>query len=806
MPRFELSRGWIAAAALALAVAGPARAAGKGEPGPVTPVRVELSDRSADLRLFQQLGVDVDGVFGSWARIYVVPEEAAKLEALGYALSSIDAGLHGVKDVGEARPLAPGVVPSTFHTYETLTSELQAIAAAHTDIVRLYALGNSVQGRTLWMVKVTKNPDLEEDEPEVRYIAAMHGDEVVGKEMSVNLLNLLVDNYGTDPRITALVDTTEIWLLPSMNPDGTALNQRYNASGFDLNRSFPDQFTDATDTTTGRPIEVQHVMNWGYGKTTNLSANFHGGALVANYPYDGTASGSNDYSNAPDDALLRSLSRTYADPNGPMAVSNDDLSWDRGICNGADWYVVRGGMQDWNYVWRGDPEITLEVGTVKWPAGSTLPQFWEENRESMLAFFERAQEGVRGLVRDVNTGLPLRGAVRISGVTSSGANTWSDPDVGDFHKLLLPGRYDLEVSATGYATAYLRDVVVPDGPAVRRDVFLQPLSTNLQPTAYQVRDGVDSELSPGEASDLSVSLKNFGQGVTGVTSVLEPVGFDTVINRATGTYPSMPGGGSGTTQSPYYRVTAAAGAPAGSKAGFLVRWSGSTGQGKTEPFWVPLGAPTCTTVAATDIPKQVLDHGTAQSTLTFPGDREISSVDVYVDVLHPYIGDLHVSVTSPSGTPVALHSRAGGSADNILGWFDDTLFPAEPLSRLRGEHAAGTWKLRVEDGVPTNSGSLRNWSLKVCGRPFDPATPEIKLADFSKVGTDLRMNWWAYPGLASYRVYRASSLQPRASFTDATGSDADPTDARFTETLEGDPGETIYFLVTGVGPNGEGPR
>ena len=180
------------------------------------------------------------------------------------------------------------------------------------------------------MVKVTKNPDLEEDEPEVRYIAAMHGDEVVGKEMCVNLLHHLVDSYGVDPRITALVDTTEIWLLPSMNPDGTALNQRYNASGIDLNRNFPDQFTDAVDSTMGRAIETAHVMNWGYAHATNLSANFHGGALVANYPFDGTPTGESIYATAPDDALLRSLSRSYVDTNGPMALSNADPSWDRG--------------------------------------------------------------------------------------------------------------------------------------------------------------------------------------------------------------------------------------------------------------------------------------------------------------------------------------------------------------------------------------------------------------------------------------------------------------------------------------------
>jgi subtilisin-like proprotein convertase family protein len=793
------------AALLAILGAGSlAEAAGRGEAGKVEPVRVELRDRLADLKLFEGLDLDVDGVFGEWARLYVLPEEAEKLEAMGYALSSLDPGHEGVGDVGGTR--LPGVVPSTYHTYETLTAELQQIAADHPAIVRLYSIGTSVQGRTLWMVKVTRNPDLEEDEPEVRYIAAMHGDEVVGKEMCVNLLNLLTDSYGSDPRITALVDTTEIWLLPSMNPDGTAMTQRYNAGGIDLNRNFPDQFVDASDTTTGRATETARVMEWGWAHATNLSANFHGGALVANYPFDGTATAESIYSLAPDDAMLRSVSRSYADANGPLSLSNSDPSWDRGICNGADWYHVTGGMQDWNYVWRGDHEITLEISNIKWPSGSTLPQFWEDNRESMLRFFERAQEGVRGRIRNATTGAPLKAAVRVSGFNVSGSSTWSDPDLGDYHKLLLPGRYDLEVSATGYASAYLRDVVVPGGPAVRRDVFLQPLATNLQPTAYQVRDLADGELSPGEGSDFQVTLKNFGQGASGITGVLQAVGFDAVVDRASTGYPSMPGGGSGSSLSPYHHVIAAAGAPSGRKAGFVVRWTSSTSSGTTEPVWVPLGAATCTTVASSDVPRAVGDHQTVESTLAFPSDLEISSIDVYVDLLHTYIGDVHVSVRSPSGTPVALHSRSGGSSDNILGWYDDTLFPAEALHRVRGEHAAGTWRLRVEDGVPSNTGNLRNWSVKVCGRPFDPGTPEIRLRDFAKAGTDMAMTWWAPPGLTSYKVYRSTSPVVRGDFVEVTAGDPDPTDARFAEPLDEGVEGIEYYLVTGVGPNGEGPR
>jgi subtilisin-like proprotein convertase family protein len=799
---------WVRACALALGVASacgaPAWGAGRGEPGEVTPVRVELRDRLEDLRLFAQLDLDVDGVFGAWARLYLLPEEAEKLAALGYALSSTPDGLEGVSDVGPlaGTAAAPGV-PNTYHTYETLTTELQKIASDHPGIARLYTLGKSVQGRELWMMKVTRNPDAEEDEPEVRYIAAMHGDEVVGKEMCVNLLNLLTDGYGTDPRITSLVDTSEIWILPSMNPDGTAAARRYNAQNVDLNRDFPDQFTDPVDSTAGRAVETAHVMTWGYAHGTNVSANFHGGAVVANYPYDSTESGLSVYSLSPDDALFRSLSRTYADANPAMASSNADPSFDRGICNGSDWYVIHGGMQDWNYVWRGGRELTLEISAVKWPSGSSLPGYWDDNRESMLALLERAGEGVRGLVTDATTGAPLAATVRVVGLDGNGSATYSDPQVGDYHRPLLPGRYDLEIGAAGYATARVADVVVTGGPAVRRDAALTPLAVELQAIAATVLDGADGALGAGEAADLALTVKDLGSAATAVSGVLEPTGFDALVLRGEAAYPDLAAGATGTSAAPHHRVQAAADAPPGRRAGFVLRWTSAEGTGASDPFWVPLGAPSCTTVGSTDVPRAVPDRSTVESTLSFPSSFAISSADVYVDVGHTYAGDLHVSVVSPAGTPVALHSRSGGSTDDVVGWFDDERAPSESLSRLHGEQAAGTWRLRVNDGVPSNTGSIRQWSVRLCGRPFETSTPEIRLAGVAKRDGSVALSWWPYPGLTSYRVYRADAPGSRSGFTDVTASDDDATDLGFSEPL---PGESHYYLVTGVGPNGEGPR
>lgn len=802
MPAFHpsLRRSLLAAAVLALAflpLSAP-RAAGHGEPGPVFAVRIDLHDRLADLKLLNDIGIDVDGVYGTWLRAYVIPEEVEKLRALGFMPKLLpDQGLP--QEGAEYSPGSGPDVPSAYHTYETMTTELQQIAAAHPSIARLYAIGTSVQGRTLWMMKISDNPDAEEDEPSVRYIAAMHGDEVVGKEMCIDLIHLLTESYGTDPRITSLVDDLEIWILPSMNPDGTALMQRYNANGIDLNRNFPDQWTNPVDSPAGRAAETQAVMNWGYGHTVDLSANYHGGSVVANYPYDGSSNGSSVYTLAPDDAVWVSLARTYSDDNPGMRTSNSDPSFTNGICNGADWYNINGGMQDWNYVWRGDKEITLEISAIKWPSANTLPGFWNDNKESMLSYLERAREGVRGIVRSRTTGLPLAATVRVVG---NPRDTFTDPDAGDFHRMLLPGTYTLEVSSPGYDTARVENVIVASNAlATRADVELSPLAVDLQPVAYRVADGGNGALDPGETSDLAVTLKDLGDAASGVSAELVPTGWIGTAARPDASYPDLVPGGTGESLAPYHAVTLAPTAAPGSKAGFALRWSSSAAGGTSAPFFVPVGPATCTTVASTDVPKAIVDRGTARSTLTVPDDVEITDVNVRVDITHPFIGDLHVRVISPSGVPVALHSRAGGSADDIHAWYDTDVAPTEPLTRLNGTHSAGIWTLEVVDGVPANTGSLTGFSVQVCGRPFEASLPPMRIADVVRGASDVTLRWWAYPGATSYKIYRSPDPRVAGSFADVTAGDPVRDDTEFVDATPGD----LYWLVSGVGGGGEGP-
>lgn len=130
-----------------------------------------------------------------------------------------------------------------------------------------------------------------------------------------------------------------------------------------------------------------------------LSANLHGGALVANYPYD---NGPRKFTAnlSPDNDVFKMLALTYSNAHPRMHLGKPcptlmkgletllDESFPDGITNGAAWYPVPGGMQDYNYLNSNDFEITLEIGCIKYPNASDLPNYWLENREPLLRFIE----------------------------------------------------------------------------------------------------------------------------------------------------------------------------------------------------------------------------------------------------------------------------------------------------------------------------------------------------------------------------------------------------------------------------------
>ena len=260
--------------------------------------------------------------------------------------------------------------------YYDLMKFCSRVAREHPEATR-FAIGKSVQQRELLGVRIRTAPRRKK----IKLVANMHGDETVGRELLVLLVDHILTNKG-DPDIKALLDVAEIHVLPSMNPDGFARGRRTNALGYDLNRNFPDRFFGQI---TPIQPETRAIMEWSRRENFTLSANLHGGALVANYPFDGNrAHRSGRAALTEDDALFRQLAHAYADNHPEMRVST---RFSGGVTNGAKWYVLYGGMQDWNYLHTNDKEITVEVSRIKRPR--TLAGYWEKNKKSLIEFMKQ---------------------------------------------------------------------------------------------------------------------------------------------------------------------------------------------------------------------------------------------------------------------------------------------------------------------------------------------------------------------------------------------------------------------------------
>lgn len=429
-----------------------------------------------DLEQIRQLtdrGIILDGLGRDRFRVYVDDEEFAWIRNQGWEIEWVpDEELPYWTETKTATDLLP--TPLEFYpTYTQIGRDLQALVEVYPDLCRVESIGQTVQGRDLWFLKITDNPDVEEAEPEFKYISSMHGNETVGVPLTVNLIHFLLENYGTDERLTELVDTTEIWILPLLNPDGYSANprSRFNAHGVDLNRSFPDRIVDPVNTTVGREPETAAVMNFGAAHSSVLSANFHTGALLVNYPYDSSAVIPSPPPKpewfTPDDDIFKRVSLAYSIHNEPMYNSP---VFEDGISNGIAWFQAFRTMQDWNYHWLGCNEVTIELSNAFSPSVSTLLDFWEDNRESMISYMEQVHLGVRGIVSDASTGSPLAATIRVEGRDH---DVFSDPDVGDYYRMLLSGTYNLTFSAEGYRAKTAGNVVVEKGAPTVLNVQLE---------------------------------------------------------------------------------------------------------------------------------------------------------------------------------------------------------------------------------------------------------------------------------------------------------------------------------------------
>ena len=383
-----------------------------------------------------------------------------------------------------------------YPTYEEYVAAMEQFQEDYPDLCELVNIGQTVENRDLLVLHINNDLENDQNEPEFFYTSTMHGDEVTGYVLMLHLIDYLLENYGTNDKVTNLVDNIDIWINPLANPDGTYAGgnnsvwgaTRYNANWVDLNRNYKDpQYGDHPDGEQWQP-ETIAFMDFATAHHLVMSANFHGGAEVVNYPWDVW------YRRHADDDWWIYVSREYADtahahsPNGYMT------ELDNGITNGYDWYSISGGRQDYMNYFQHCREVTIELSDNKTPPESQLLNYWEYNYRSLLNYMQQSLNGFAGVITDSETGDPLDAQVYITGHDQDESQVYSSLPVGDYHRPIKEGTYQvtfskeeyypqtIEVSATDNETNIVDVQLVPIG--IGYDEFSAEDSFHMYPNPF----------------------------------------------------------------------------------------------------------------------------------------------------------------------------------------------------------------------------------------------------------------------------------------------------------------------------------
>jgi hypothetical protein len=427
-----------------------------------------------------------------------------------------------------------------YPTYQQYEDQMIAFATEHPEIAQLVDIGGTVQGvgggdKRLLFIKLSDNISTREREPRVMYTSSMHGDEVAGFPTMLSLIDYLINAYKNidengDPlgsphpdhsRVLDLLDNSEVWINPMANPDATYWNdnsntsvagsRRENASGVDLNRNYPDNVypTGNHPTWSSYEIETQNFMQLADDYHFVLSANLHGGVELVNYPFDNAfatsavshpedPSGVGPFYTHPDTDWYEYISVEYATHaqndsdalglNTYMTVDYDSYIYPSpGVTHGAEWYQVYGGRQDYMNFYQHCKEVTLELSDVKTPPGTDTPgneneiiDIWYYNKNAYIDYLMQGTYGFQGLVKDVNTGDPIKAKITLVGHDDYGSWVETELPLGDYYRPIDAGTYDILYEADCYQSFTLTNQTITDYQTVNlADVLLTPLSPSV---------------------------------------------------------------------------------------------------------------------------------------------------------------------------------------------------------------------------------------------------------------------------------------------------------------------------------------
>ena len=301
---------------------------------------------------------------------------------------------------------------SGYLSFAEMVSAIRAIESAHPSIVDLFSVGTSHEGRTLWAAKVSDNVSTDEDEPEVVFDAGLHAREPMSTEMAVALLRNLAEGHAATPRVTSLVNGSEIYILFNMNPDGSEYDHgtdvyylwRKNRQptpgttsiGTDINRNFeyqwgtnPANASPSGDLYRGpapwstpeaaafRDFVASRVV--GGEQQISVHVTLHQYGRVVLYPYGYTATAVPADMSPDDHNVLVTMA-------AEMAARSGYASAQSGVWAG----INVGNQMDWMYATYGIMTFTFEMGDQFYMPDEAIPTETAANLEAAYYSIELA--------------------------------------------------------------------------------------------------------------------------------------------------------------------------------------------------------------------------------------------------------------------------------------------------------------------------------------------------------------------------------------------------------------------------------
>ena len=474
--------------------------------------------------------ISVDRVDGNVVTAYANNDSFAKFQRFGYEVT-----LQTPPSLREELVMWDGNNRSeydwdSYPTYSAYENMMFQFATDHPDKCEIITLGTLASGRKILIAHLNNGSG--EGKPKFLYTSTIHGDETTGWILMLRLIDYLLENPD-EPEVQNVMNNIDLYIGPNTNPDGTyhggnnTVNgaTRENAYGIDMNRNYADPHGGQHPDGNNYALETEWFMQFAQDIPFVMGANYHGGAEVMNYPWDNT------YTLHADDAWYQMISHEYADECHEVN-SSYMTDYNNGVTNGAAWYMIGGGRQDYMNGYAQCRELTIECSNLKTPNASHLPNYWNYNKASLFLFMNQCLYGIHGIVTDSITGAPLKATITVSDHDDQFSFVESHLPAGDFHRPIKGGNYTVIISKDGYCPKMF-EVNVGDYETVNLNAQLVPgscLMPNFSASATLVSLGGSVNFTDNSFGEIASWSWTFEGGTPSTSTQQNPTGI--VYNEA----------------------------------------------------------------------------------------------------------------------------------------------------------------------------------------------------------------------------------------------------------------------------------